>query len=141
MAKPTLEELRRQALEDGEELVIDGRAFNASRERMPVVRKPAAPSPQPTAEPPKPSPAPAPTVDVVDAVRAVAASVIERDAAHLAAQSDLTARLAQAVGRAVAEAMKPTDAPTAQRPARWKLKAHYLDRGQIDEIVMTPEYD
>jgi len=135
MAKPTLEELRRQALEDGEELVIDGRAFNASRERMPVVRKPAQPAPEP------PKPAPAPAVDVMEAVRAVAASVVERDAAHLAAQSDLTARLAQAVGRAVAEAMKPTDAPTAQRPARWKLKAHYLDRGQIDEIVMTPEYD
>ena len=141
MAKMSLDALRRQALEDGDELVIDGRAFNAARERMPVVRRQAKPEPAPM-PPAAPAPAPQPTTaEVVEAVKAVAESVVERGAAHVAAQSEMTARLAQAVGQAVANAMQNSMSQVVKRPPRWRLKVNYSDRGQIESIDMTAATD
>lgn len=53
--KPSLHDLRRVALRNGAELIVDGKPFNAARQQIAVVPPKPAPAPEP-----EPAPAPVP---------------------------------------------------------------------------------
>jgi hypothetical protein len=129
----TLDDLRRQALEDGEELVIDGRVFNAerTRARLAPVPKPAAPpKPAPVVSAP-PAPLPAPP-----AVLPFVAPAPTRE--ETAAPAVQTQELVDAISNAFASVQAPQQ---QERPSRWKMKVKYDGRGRIEDIDMLPLYD
>ena len=125
----SLDELRRQALEDGDELVIDGRVFNAER-----VKTRLAPVPKPTAAVSAP-PAPLPPPPAVLPSEPSAPVREEAPAPVLQTQA-----LVDTLSRAFAS-VQAAPQPHAERPSRWKLKVSYDRSGRIDDIDMTPVYE
>jgi len=125
----SLDELRRQALEDGDELVIDGRVFNAERAKTrlaPVPKPPAVVSAPPAPLPPPPAVLPLETP-----------APVREETVSPAVQ---TQALVDTLSRAFA-AVQAAPQPPAERPSRWKLKVSYDNRGRIDDIDMTPVYE
>ena len=125
---PTLEDIRRQALEDGDELVINGRSFNKARAVVQAAARPkvAAILAQP---PPAPTPAPPPSITADDVARLLA----DRDAAWQM-QSD---RVTQAFARAI----ESIPQPSGRTPSRWVFKPKYDMRGAIETLTAVPQYD
>lgn len=128
----TLDDLRRQALEDGEELIIDGRVFNAERTRArlaPVPKPTALPKPAPVVSAP-PAPLPAPLA----VLPFVAPAPAREEAVAPAIQT-------QELVDAISNAFASVQVPQQERPSRWKMKVKYDGRGRIEDIDMTPVYD
>ena len=123
----SLDDIRRQALEDGDELVINGRSFNRSRDVVSTGAKPkiAAVLAQPKPEPP-PTP---PSITADDVARLLA----DRDAAWQT-QSD---RVTQAFARAI----ESIPQPSGRTPSRWVFKPKYDMRGAIETLTAVPQYD
>ena len=124
---PSLDDIRRQALEDGDELVINGRSFNRSRTVVPP-----APRPKIAAVPVQPKqelPPAASAITAEDLSRLLA----ERDTAWKI-QSDM---VAQAFGRAID--LLPQ--PAANPPSRWLFTPKYNERGAIETLTAEPLFD
>ena len=123
----SLDDIRRQALEDGDELVINGRSFNRSRTVVPP-----APRPKIAVVPAQPKPelpaAPA-AITAEDLSRLLA----ERDTAWKI-QSDM---VAQAFGRAIDSLPQPAANP----PSRWVFTPKYNERGAIETLTAEPLFD
>ena len=125
----SLDDIRRQALEDGDELVINGRSFNRSRD---VVSNGAKPKIAAVLAQPKPEPPPAPPSITADDVARLLA---ERDAAWQAQSESVT----QAFARAIEAIPKPL--PSSPMPSRWVFKPKYDMRGAIETLTAEPRYD
>ena len=124
---PSLDDIRRQALEDGDELVINGRSFNRSRTVVPTAPrlKIAAVQAQPKPEPP-----------------AAPESITAEDLSRLLAERDTAWKLqsemvAQAFGRAIDSLQQPATTP----PSRWVFTPKYNERGAIETLTAEPLFD
>ena len=124
---PSLDDIRRQALEDGDELVINGRSFNRSRTVVP-------PSPRPKiavapAQPKPELPAAQAAITAEDLSRMLA----ERDAAWKV-QSEM---VVQAFGRAIDSFPQPPAIP----PSRWVFTPKYDEYGKFETLTAEPLFD
>ena len=124
---PSLDDIRRQALEDGDELIIDGRSFNRSRT---VVTPAARPKIAVVPAQPKPDPPAAPSAITAEDLSRLLA---ERDAAWKM-QSEM---VTQAFGRAIDSLPQPAANP----PSRWVFTPKYNERGEIETLTADPLFD
>ena len=121
---PSLDDIRRQALEDGDELVINGRAFNRSRTVVPP-----APRPKIAAVPAQPKPE-LPAAPAAITAEDLSRMLAERDAAWKV-QSEM---VVQAFSRALESLPK-----TAVNPSgRWIMTPKYNERGGIETLILEP---
>ena len=121
---PSLDDIRRQALEDGDELVINGRSFNRSRTVVPP-----APRPKIAVVPVQPKPEP-PAAPAAITAEDLSRMLAERDAAWKI-QSEM---VVQAFSRAI-ESMPQL---AANQPGKWIMTPKYNDRGAIETLILEP---
>jgi hypothetical protein len=116
----SLDDLRRLALGKGAELVMDGKRFNSSREKMatPAAPKPAPPVPEPLAE--------SANEDV--SLEVVQALLAQRDAMW-------TKQLGVVIDAFKAALSSQNTAAPEAAPREWTFHVTYLNDGEIIESV------